>query len=94
MVTGDTAYDDCLAELSRGVDLLIAECSFPDELAVEGHLSPSLVGRIAREAKVAEVLLVHMYPETESFDLQQECAREYPGRVTVGHDLLRLRVGA
>jgi ribonuclease BN (tRNA processing enzyme) len=93
VVTGDTAWDPVLIELAGGADLLIAECSYPDELAVEGHLSPSLVGRIAREAGVAEVLLVHMYPETDSFDLGQECAREYLGKVTVGHDLLRLRIG-
>jgi ribonuclease BN (tRNA processing enzyme) len=93
VVTGDTAWDPALVELASGADLLVAECSYPDELAVEGHLSPGLVGRIAREAGVAEVLLVHMYPETDSFDLRQECANEYHGKVTVGYDLLRLRVG-
>lgn len=92
-VTGDTAWDPALVELADGAGVLVAECSYPDELAVEGHLTPSLVGRLAREAGVAEVLLVHMYPETDSFDLRQQCAREYHGGVTVGHDLLRLKVG-
>jgi ribonuclease BN (tRNA processing enzyme) len=91
--TGDTAYDSGLVELARGADLLVAECSFPDELAVEGHLSPALVGRLAREAEVSQLLLVHMYPETDSFDLAQECANVFGGKVTVGYDLLRVRVG-
>ncbi len=93
VITGDTAWDPALVELADGADVLVAECSYPDELAVEGHLTPGLVGRLAREAGVAEVLLVHMYPETDSFDLRYECAEEYDGRVTVGHDLLRLKVG-
>lgn len=93
VVTGDTGWEPTLVELAANADLLVAECSYPDELAVEGHLTPSLVGRVAREAGVAQVLLVHMYPETDSFDLRQECAREYHGEVSVGHDLLRLKVG-
>jgi ribonuclease BN (tRNA processing enzyme) len=93
-ITGDTSFDGALVELARDADLLVAECSYPNELAMEGHLSPASVGRLAREANVREVLLVHMYPETESFDLSGECAREYRGKVTVGHDLLRMQVGA
>ncbi len=91
--TGDTGYDPVLVELADGADLLVAESSFPDELAVDGHLSPSRVGLLAREASVARVLLVHMYPETDSFDLEAECRRVFPGPVIVAHDLLRLEVG-
>lgn len=61
--TGDTGYDPRLVGLARGAGLLVAECSFPDGSEMEGHLTPSLVGRIASEAAVDRVLLVHLYPE-------------------------------
>jgi ribonuclease BN (tRNA processing enzyme) len=60
--TGDTGYDVRLVDLARGADLLVSECSSPDGLEVEGHLTPALVGRIAEEAAVGRVLLVHLYP--------------------------------
>jgi len=60
--TGDTGYDARLVDLARGADLLVSECSFPDGNEAAGHLTPSLVGRIAAEAGVGKILLVHLYP--------------------------------
>jgi ribonuclease BN (tRNA processing enzyme) len=60
--TGDTGYGARLVDLARGADLLVSECSFPDGHEAVGHLTPSLVGRIAAEAAVGKVLLVHLYP--------------------------------
>ncbi|HEX6938395.1 MAG TPA: ribonuclease Z, partial [Longimicrobiales bacterium] len=39
--TGDTGPDDELGDFLRGVDLLLAECSLPDDGAIPIHLSPA-----------------------------------------------------
>jgi ribonuclease BN (tRNA processing enzyme) len=37
--SGDTDLCEGLVELARGADLFLCECSLPDEMKVEGHLS-------------------------------------------------------
>lgn len=61
--TGDTGPDEELAEFCRGVDLLVGECSLPDELVGDNHLSPSRIARLARRAGVGRLLATHVYPQ-------------------------------
>ena len=68
--SGDTDYSEDLIRLAQGADLLICECSLPEEMKVEGHLVPSLAGRIASEAGCRKLLLVHLYPECEGRDIR------------------------
>ena len=89
--TGDTGYDPRLVVLTGGTDLLVSECSFPDGHEVEGHLTPSLVGRIATEAAAGRVLLVHLYPEQFRDPYSAEIVadavrRHYDGPVDIAHD--------
>jgi ribonuclease BN (tRNA processing enzyme) len=84
--SGDTSYTESLVELARGVDLLISECSFPDSRAVEGHLSPSTVGRLAAAAAVRHVILVHMYPLFDDGNPLTEVRRHYHGPADIAHD--------
>jgi len=90
--SGDTGYCRSIVDLAREADLLILECSFPDDRAVEGHLTPSLAGRIAAEAGVQRVLLTHFYPECLATDIVSQCRRQYGGEITLGSDLVRLRI--
>jgi hypothetical protein len=46
--TGDTAPDPSLGAWARGADVLLTECSLPDEMAVPSHLSPTSVARSPR----------------------------------------------
>ena len=84
--TGDTAYSRGLAVFARGADLLVAECSFPDGYAAEGHMTPEQAGRLAREAGAGAVLLVHMYPCFGKTDPAAGVRRSYTGSVTTGRD--------
>lgn len=90
--TGDTEYDPPVVELARGVDTLLIECSFPDDSPVPGHLTPSGVARIAREAGVRRVVLTHIYPPAEELDLTAEVARGFDGEVVLAGDGLHLEV--
>jgi ribonuclease BN (tRNA processing enzyme) len=88
--SGDTGYCPAIVELSKGADILFLECSFPDDLKMEGHLTPSTAGKIAEEAKVKKLVLVHMYPICDKYDLEALCRKEYGGEVITGRDMMKL----
>lgn len=84
--TGDTEYSERVAELARGVDLLVAECSFPDDQPARGHLTPSGVGRLASRARVKAVVLVHMYTLFGRTDPAALVRKHFGGSVTAATD--------
>lgn len=90
--TGDTDYCKGVVDLARDADLLICESAFPDSMKVDGHLTPSIAGNIAREAKVKHLLLTHFYPECDDFDIEKECRKTYTGPLTLGRDLLEIEM--
>lgn len=90
--SGDTGFCDTVVELAQGADVLILESSFPDGSEVEGHLTPSLAGRMATLAGVRRLVLVHFYPECLRTDVAAQCRRAYDGELILGEDLLPLRV--
>lgn len=84
--TGDTAYDDALADWAHGCDLLLAECSLPDELAIPSHLTPAQCGRLAARAGAGRLALTHFYPPVERVDIPALVAEHYAGPVTLATD--------
>jgi ribonuclease BN (tRNA processing enzyme) len=62
----DTTVDGTYTEFIRGVDLLIHECNFSDALAEwcdkTGHSHTTQVARLAVEAQVGRLLLLHVDP--------------------------------
>jgi len=91
-VSGDTDYCENIVELAHDVDLLILECSFPDGKKVEGHLTPSLAGRIALESRCKKLLLTHLYPVCDQFDIVNQCRQAYKGDIILGEDLMRIPI--
>jgi ribonuclease BN (tRNA processing enzyme) len=91
--TGDTGENERVADLAREVDLLVAECSFPDERAVERHLTPSSAARLARRARCKRLLLTHFYPETDPERARAVAARTYDGPIELARDGLELEIG-
>jgi len=73
--SGDTGFCDEIVDLARGSDLLILECSFPDGEGVEGHLTPSLAGRIGSLSQTKRLLLNHFYPEVLKTDIAGKCRK-------------------
>ncbi len=90
--SGDTGFCNDIIHLAKGADLLILEAAFPDGGAVEGHLTPSLAGRMARLAGVKRLVLTHFYPECLKTDIAAQCRRTWDGELTLGEDLLQIRV--
>ena len=89
--SGDTGFCDEIAILARDTDLLILECSFPDG-RVEGHLTPSLAGEIAQQARAKRLVLLHFYPEVLATDITGACRKTFQGELILGRDLLHLTV--
>ena len=90
--SGDTDYCPNLIELAKGVDLLILECSLPDDMKVDGHLTPSLAGRVARETECKRLLLTHFYPPCDKYDIVGIVKKQYAGEVVLAEDLMRIVV--
>ena len=91
--SGDTDFSENLIELARDTDLLICESALPDDMRVNGHLTPSLAGEIATRAGVRKLVLTHFYPECDHTDIKQECRKTYDGPLVLAEDLLRIKVG-
>jgi ribonuclease BN (tRNA processing enzyme) len=91
-ISGDTDYCQNIVDLGYEVDLLVLECSFPDGKKVEGHLTPSLAGRIALESGCKRLLLIHLYPICDQFDILEQCKNVYHGEITLGEDLMRIKI--
>jgi len=91
-ISGDTDYCRNIVDLASEVDLLILECSFPDGKKVEGHLTPSLAGRIGLESRCKRLLLTHLYPICDQFDILKQCEQVYKGEIILGEDLMRIKI--
>ena len=91
--SGDTGYCEGIVELARDADLLILECSFPDEEAIAGHLTPSEAGDIATRAGAKKLLLTHFYPKILTTDIEAQCRKTYQGDLVLATDLMTLSVG-
>lgn len=85
--SGDS--DECaeLVEAAREADLFACECSLPEHMYAEGHLTPVRAGRVAARAKAKNLLLTHFYPPCDAIDVAAECAKEFKGRIVLARDL-------
>jgi ribonuclease BN (tRNA processing enzyme) len=79
--SGDTGYDEAFANWAKGSDLLLLECSLPDNLAIPMHLTPRQCGAIARIAQPKLLALTHFYPPVEDVDIRAEVAESFAGPV-------------
>jgi len=84
--TGDTGYDEPLADWAAGCALLLAECSLPDDLAIREHLTPRQAGALAARARADRLVLTHFYPPVEAVDIVGEVAELYAGPVVLATD--------
>jgi ribonuclease BN (tRNA processing enzyme) len=85
--SGDTDVCDSIVALGREADLLILECSMPDERKVAGHLTPTECGQIAAETNCRHLALTHFYPVFQRYDIRRRVQRSFRGRLTLARDL-------
>jgi ribonuclease BN (tRNA processing enzyme) len=88
--TGDTAPSDDLAAFFRGVDVLIAECSFLDGDKKTPHLTANDAASLASAARAKRLVATHCYFDPEEADLGARLAEGFGGEITVATDGLSL----
>lgn len=84
--TGDTGPSPELARWARGCDLLLAECSLPEDQAIAIHLTPERAGELARDAAAKRLVLTHFYPPVENSDPARAAAQRFAGPVSAASD--------
>lgn len=90
--SGDTEYCDGVIEIARNADALLIECSFPDNKKVEGHLTPSLAGKIAAKANAKQIILTHFYPEVLKTNIKRRCSKEFNGKIILAKDKKKIYI--
>jgi ribonuclease BN (tRNA processing enzyme) len=90
--SGDTDYSNEIIKISKNADLLILECSFPDNKKIGGHLTPSLCGKIATKAKAKKLVLTHFYPECDKVNIKKQCRKEFNGNVVLAKDFMTVKL--
>jgi len=90
--TGDTDYFEDLIEFAKEADILVTDCSMPDEKKVDGHMTPSECGRLAENADVGCLVLSHLYPDTDSYDLVSSAEEVFDGSVRKAEDFMVLDI--
>ena len=93
----DTTTDADYGEFIRGVDVLIHECYFPDDLAewcsTTGHSSTTPVARRALEAGVGRLYLTHIDPRRPDDDpIGLATARAIFPETYLAEDLLEIEI--
>jgi ribonuclease BN (tRNA processing enzyme) len=91
--TGDTGPSGELAAWAKGCDLLLAECSLPEPLGVDIHLTPEQAGDLAREAAAGRLVLTHFYPPVETSDPARKAGERFKGSVVAARDGDRFTIG-
>ena len=90
--TGDTEYCNEAINAAKNADYLLIECSLPDGKNADGHLTPSLAGKIAAKARVKTLILTHFYPEVLKTNIRKACSREFNGRIILAKDKMRIDI--
>lgn len=86
--SGDTDTCDGMIELGREADLMVLECAMPDELKMDGHLSPTPAAKIAQTANCKKLCLTHFYPPCDLPEFREIVSREYTGELFFAEDLM------
>lgn len=91
--SGDADECDELVELARGVDLFVCDAAFPDELRLDGHLTPGLAAAHAARAQARTLLLTHFYPECAGVDVVAQARARFDGEIVAATDLWTRSLG-
>jgi len=94
-LSGDTEAFAGMASFADGSDLLVHDCSFPDDVDVSNHPTPTTLGESLAGVDVDTLLLSHLYPHTGG--REREMARSvreagFDGDVEVASDGLRIAI--
>lgn len=77
-------------------NILIHEASNPEDTGNfrKGHITPSLLGKLAKEANVKKLVLTHMYPicNGREKEMAKDVKKEFKGKIVKGKDFLKIKL--
>ena len=89
VITGDLEPSDSIIALAKDVDILLINCSFPEDSGlIPGHCTPSQIGELANKANVKTVVLAHLFPPHRGKEEQTiaEIKKHFNGEIIIGTD--------
>lgn len=93
--SSDTSPCDSLVRFARSADLLVMESTFlgaPPGSAGRGHCTVRQAAETARVCGAKRLVLVHLREGDRGSEYGREARRTFPGPVTVGRDMMSLRI--
>lgn len=107
IVCGDNDRPELLAELAKGVDVLVHEATFTEPVVERaqstfGHSTAAAVARFAEQAGVANLVLTHFSARYQAGaggrgnsieDVREEARELYHGHLVLAEDLQRYHLG-
>jgi ribonuclease BN (tRNA processing enzyme) len=77
--TSDTGYSEHLIDFAKDVTVLLMECSFHSNKPLNTHLELFEAIKLARACAPQKLVLTHLYPEWDDFDLRKEARELWSG---------------
>lgn len=90
VISGDTDYDEQLIAFAKKADVLVIECSFPNNKKITGHLVSKECGTTAQKAEVKKLILTHLYPISKETRLQE--TKKIFRNTVLAKDLMRILI--
>ncbi|MFO7833309.1 MAG: MBL fold metallo-hydrolase [Halohasta sp.] len=91
--SGDSEATGGLARFADGCRVFVHDCSFPDDVDVDGHPTPTRLGEVLADCAVDRLYLTHLYPHTEGRHEEMRraiAAAGFDGEIRVARDGLRV----
>ncbi|WP_276254324.1 MBL fold metallo-hydrolase [Halomontanus rarus] len=87
--SGDSEAFAGLANFADGSAILLHDCSFPDDVDVSNHPTPSQLGAELADVELGRVYLTHLYPHTDGrhAEMRDSVTAHYDGDVRFAEDL-------
>jgi ribonuclease BN (tRNA processing enzyme) len=90
--SGDTQYCENLVRLCGDADVAVLDCSFPANKPGPAHLHAGECGQVAAEAGVGRLVLSHLYPIADRYNVREQAGESFSGPITLGRDRLAIRL--
>jgi len=84
--TSDTGFTEELGIFVKKADVLLMECSFRRNKPLQTHLELTEAMTLAKECDPGKLVLTHLYPEWDAFDVVVESSKLWQGDVIEAND--------
>ena len=92
--SGDTDVCPEIIALAQRANVLVLECSFPDDHKMAGHMTPSQAAQIAAESECQHLILTHLYPPFDVIEAEilSKVPKIFKGKLTIARDFLKVKI--